>query len=429
MRRMFLALSYGVMTMKMKKLATTIAVLASVGAIESTPAATITELFLSEYIEGSSNNKALEIYNGTGATIDLATGGYNVQMFFNGNTSAGLTINLTGTVASSDVYVLAQSSASATILAQADQTSGAGWFNGDDAVVLRKGTTIIDSIGQIGVDPGSEWGTGLTSTADNTLRRLSTILAGDTNGSDAFEPSFQWQGFATDSFDGLGSHSTSLPSADPIINEFSASTTGTDVEFIEILGTPTIDYSRYWLLELEGDGAGAGVIDEVIQVGTTDANGFWLASLPANSLENGSITLLLVEAFVGALGDDLDTNNNGSLDATPWARIVDSIAVYDGDIGDLVYSLVSLGPNFDGISSFAPGGASRIPDGANNWMRNDFDLAGIPGYTGTPVAGEALNTPGASNTLAVSVPEPTTLALFGLGLAGLGAVRRRRTAG
>ena len=56
--------------------------------------------------------------------------------------------------------LLAQSSADATILAQADQTNGAGWFNGDDAVVLRKGTTVIDVIGQIGFDPGTEWGSG-----------------------------------------------------------------------------------------------------------------------------------------------------------------------------------------------------------------------------------------------------------------------------
>src|SRR3972149_8616720 len=185
----------------------------SLRAPAATLAAAPTELFFSEVIEGSSNNKALEIYNGTGATIDLAAGGYNVQMFFNGNASAGLTINLTGTaLASGDVYVLAHSSASATILAQADQTNGSGWFNGDDAGVLRKGTTIVDSIGQIGFDPGSEWGTGLTSTADNTLRRKGTISAGDTNGSDAFDPSIEWDGFATNTFDDLGSHT--LASAD-----------------------------------------------------------------------------------------------------------------------------------------------------------------------------------------------------------------------
>ena len=68
-------------------------------------AAAPTELFFSEYIEGSSNNKALEIYNGTGAPIDLAAGGYQVQMYYNGATTAGLTITLTGTVAAGDVYV------------------------------------------------------------------------------------------------------------------------------------------------------------------------------------------------------------------------------------------------------------------------------------------------------------------------------------
>ena len=111
--------------------------------------------------------------------MNLAAQSYNIQMFFNGSASAGLTINLTGTVADDDVYVVAQSAANATILAQADQTNGSGWFNGDDAVVLRKGTTVLDVIGQVGFDPGTEWGSGLTSTADNTLRRKSTIVAGD----------------------------------------------------------------------------------------------------------------------------------------------------------------------------------------------------------------------------------------------------------
>ncbi len=170
--------------------------LAAVAGAPPAHAAAPSELFFSEYVEGSSNNKALEIYNGTGAAIDLATAGYNVQMYFNGSATAGLTINLTGTVAGGDVYVLAQSSANATILAQADQTNGAGWFNGDDAVVLRRGTTVIDVVGQVGFDPGAEWGSGLVSTADNTLRRKGTVCAGDPIGTDAFDPAPEWDGFA-----------------------------------------------------------------------------------------------------------------------------------------------------------------------------------------------------------------------------------------
>jgi predicted extracellular nuclease len=163
------------------------------------------DLILSEYVEGSSNNKALEIFNGTGADINLGTGGYNIQMFFNGSSSAGLTVNLTGTVADGDVFVLAQAAADAAILAVADQTSAASWYNGDDAVVLRKGTTVIDSLGQAGFDPGTEWGAGLVSTADNTLRRKISCEP-DTVTGDVFDPAVQWDGFATNAFDGLGAH-------------------------------------------------------------------------------------------------------------------------------------------------------------------------------------------------------------------------------
>ena len=170
-------------------------------------AANAGDLFFSEYVEGSSLNKAVEIYNGTGSPVDLSAGGYNVQMFFNGSSTPLRTINLTGTVDDGEVYVLAQSSADPAILAHADQTdTSTSWFNGDDTVVLRQGTTILDVIGQIGFDPGSEWGTGTTSTADNTIRRKTTVTGGDANGSDAFNPAFEWNGFASNTFNGLGCH-------------------------------------------------------------------------------------------------------------------------------------------------------------------------------------------------------------------------------
>ncbi len=196
----------------------------------------------------------------------------------------------------------------------------------------------------------------------------------------------------------------------PRINEFSASTTGTDVEYVEFFGTAATDYSAYKLLEIGGDvGTSVGTVDEVIALGTTDANGLILVNLPANALENGSLSLLLVKNFSGALADDLDTNDDGVFDATPWDAIVDSVAVNDGGAGDITYGTPALGVAYDGLS-FAPGGASRIPDGfdtdaATDWVRNDFDLAGIPTYTGTLVLGEAYNTPGALNAVFVPPPE------------------------
>jgi uncharacterized protein len=183
-----------------------LSLLALAGARLEPAGAVSPDLFFSEYVEGSSNNKALEIFNGTGAPVNLATGLYAITTHFNGSSDSGLTINLTGTIQPGDVYVVAHSMAAPAILAQANQTTSAGWFNGDDAVALRKGVAFVDVIGQVGSDPGTEWGTGLTSTADNTLRRKSGIESGDTNGSDAFDPAAQWDGFATDTFDGLGVH-------------------------------------------------------------------------------------------------------------------------------------------------------------------------------------------------------------------------------
>lgn len=166
------------------------------------------ELFFSEYVEGSSFNKAIEIFNGTGAAIDLAANGYTLELYSNGAAAPSQVLSLTGTIADGDVLVLAHPSADGAILAEADGTSGSVInFNGDDAVVLRKGGAVIDVIGQIGEDPGSQWGSGLASTADNTLRRAETVLEGDTDGSDAFDPATEWEGFASNTFDGLGTHS------------------------------------------------------------------------------------------------------------------------------------------------------------------------------------------------------------------------------
>jgi predicted extracellular nuclease len=179
--------------------------LLAVFAVAASPlAAQPADLFFSEYVEGSSNNKALEIFNGTGGAVGLT--GYTVQMYFNGSVSPGLTINLAGTVAAGDVFIVAHGQAAAEILALADQTNSAGWFNGDDAVVLRKNGVVIDALGQIGFDPGTEWGTGLVSTADNTLRRKAASCGGDTNADDVFDPAASWDGFATNAFDGLGVH-------------------------------------------------------------------------------------------------------------------------------------------------------------------------------------------------------------------------------
>ncbi|MFC1455505.1 lamin tail domain-containing protein [Microvirga arabica] len=210
------------------------------------------DLFISEYIEGSSNNKAIEIYNGTGAAIDLGDLGYKLRVYFNGST--GFTsIQLTGVIQSGQVFVFASSSADPAILAQADQTTASSLFNGDDAIALVKGDTIIDVIGQIGSDPGTEWGSGPTSTADNTLRRKALVTDGDTDGSNVFDPAAQWEGFATNTFSDLGQHNVvtgtqTFSITEPVVQPVEGTgETGTSVTFMvtraNAVGSATIAWS------------------------------------------------------------------------------------------------------------------------------------------------------------------------------------------
>lgn len=163
-------------------------------------------LFISEYVEGSSSNKAVEIRNPSAtSTFDFATTACSLRLYSNGSATASATVALTGTIAPNDVFVVCNGGAVPAITSVCDQTSNTVInYNGDDAVELVCGGTTLDVLGQIGVDPGTEWGTGLTSTADNTLRRKCQFRNGDADGSDVFDPALEWDGFAVDTFGGIG---------------------------------------------------------------------------------------------------------------------------------------------------------------------------------------------------------------------------------
>src|SRR5688572_2835011 len=100
----------------------------------ATPAeSATTDLIISEYVEGSSFNKAIEIYNGTGAEVDLST--YVLELYSNGSATPSQDIELSGTLADGDILVLAHPSADQAILDVADVLDGAVInFNGDDAL-------------------------------------------------------------------------------------------------------------------------------------------------------------------------------------------------------------------------------------------------------------------------------------------------------
>ncbi|MGD9611382.1 MAG: S8 family serine peptidase [Kiritimatiellia bacterium] len=156
---------------------------------------TAADLFISEYVEGSSNNKAIEIFNGTGAAVNLGTGGYTLRVYANGSTTP-TTITLSGTVVDNDVFVVANSSANAAILAQADQTSGSLTHNGNDVIALAQNSVNLDVVGTI----GSSANFGL----DVTKVRKSSVAAGT-----ATYATGEWDDYAVDTTAYLGGHTFS----------------------------------------------------------------------------------------------------------------------------------------------------------------------------------------------------------------------------
>ncbi len=183
-------------------------------------------VFFSEYIEGSSYNKALEIYNGTGAPLDMSN--FIIKTSYNGSgwQSDFYTFPEGTVIDEGDVWVIANDGADSTILAVADDIlpyNQGGYvmaFNGDDArglfQVVDGDTVLLDVIGIPDEDPGSGWDVaGVTNaTKDHTLVRKSSACDGtddwaESAGTDA--DNSQWIVYDKDTFNFLGSHSCGTP--------------------------------------------------------------------------------------------------------------------------------------------------------------------------------------------------------------------------
>ncbi|HBY19035.1 MAG TPA: hypothetical protein DEH00_07680 [Candidatus Marinimicrobia bacterium] len=165
-------------------------------------------VFFSEYIEGSSNNKALEIYNGTGEDIDLSD--FTVKLGSNGG-AWGNTLVMNGILPAGEVYVIANSSAVSAILDVADTTSSVTYFNGDDAIGLFHDGVLIDVIGTYLFDPGTAWDVaGVTNaTQDHTLIRKDEVLTGNTDWASSAGTNTadsEWKVYDKDTFRYLGTH-------------------------------------------------------------------------------------------------------------------------------------------------------------------------------------------------------------------------------
>ncbi len=220
-------------------------------------AANASDLFFSQYIEGSSNNKMISIFNGTGSAVNLSS--YSITHYNNGAQLSGAGTrydyslpNLS--LPNGGTYTIYNAASTAsfkpTLLSnELANSSTIIVFNGDDALSLKKNSVIIDVFGIIGIDPGSNWsetqgGAGFAfgfkdtsvtgQTSDRTLVRLRSVNAPKNNASitynsvtytnGAFDP-LEWGVYAIDTSKFVGWHSYQNFTSGSFAQNFIQSTT------------------------------------------------------------------------------------------------------------------------------------------------------------------------------------------------------------
>ena len=210
-------------------------------------------VFFSEWAEGTSFNKYIEIYNGTGEDIDLST--YKVSSCSNGCDTEGewdypdqVVFDVGTMVAAGDVFVIAHPSADPLILGQADNISFTYMSNGNDAVGLVSTATgfIVDLIGDMSTSPPDAWDVAGTPSATNeqTIVRKPSVLNGNADwaasaGTDASNS--EWLVFDQNVWDNLGFHNQGVDAPSVTINSLSPIflTDQTEIEFSAAVNVPT----------------------------------------------------------------------------------------------------------------------------------------------------------------------------------------------
>jgi len=202
----------------------------------------VTELFISEYVEPSSgNNKAIEIVNLTGSTINLSE--YSIQKQSNGGSWVD-DYNLGDVnIIPGEVFVITHIDVSdPTLVAESDlagppniDTSPYGFgsplnFNGNDPIGFFKNGVLIDIIGE--EDNSSD------HIKDKTYRRKASITEPNTSFDTA-----EWDILGANSFDGIGSHSSTLSTKNSAFASFKMfpNPTNGDQVYFRITGATTIN--------------------------------------------------------------------------------------------------------------------------------------------------------------------------------------------
>ncbi|WP_445115785.1 ExeM/NucH family extracellular endonuclease [Acinetobacter sp. WZC-1] len=185
------------------------------------------QLMFSQYIDGSSNRKGLEIYNPDNTAVNLAD--YEIQQYNNGVTTRTTTVRLQGSLASKQKFLVGRSELKTEIGDKVNQVAALS-FNGDDAVVLVYRGTPVDRFGRIGERPASGWGTSVLSTGNSFKRVETENPAVSIDPTAPFDLDQSWSAWANrNEFSNLTASGTTTPPSTEVV-----SCSGTDTPIADL---------------------------------------------------------------------------------------------------------------------------------------------------------------------------------------------------
>jgi hypothetical protein len=345
---------------------------------------------ISQYVETNSGTtpKGIEIWNNTGSDIVFSiSNNLQISQGTNGGACSALagTNTTSGTLVEGEVWIIGTSDIISYVTTNGSDVSGTTefnfGFNGDDALEVRLGGTLIDMFGTCGSDPGSAWSGSSVSTVNQNIELLSGITTGNTGG--FTDPSTRFSTVSTTpatlpaGLAGFG-NAPSVPSSNPTIGFDSATSTENETNSTFTSSNIPITVSNYDGNQID--------IDVNVTGGTAEPGDYTFTSPTSLSFTANGTQNITIDINDDADFDDetveLTITETSSVTGLVISQATHTVTIIDDEtppLPNIVINEILADPT--GIDANGDGTVDTQQDEFVELVNNEIFAVDITGYT------------------------------------------------